>query len=365
MVMAASSESGRIRGWLCESALPRWADAQAGFAERLLPDGAPDLKAPRRIMVQARQLYVYSHAAVLGLMPGAFDVAQTGFQTLLRHGAPDGLENGFVHVLGVDGDVLDASRDLYDHAFLLLAFSWYLRASGDPKAVQAIKAVASAIEKLRHSSAMGYCENSAGRLPRRQNPHMHVLEGFLAAHDATGEAVFLDRAGAMVALLPRFLNGNHMLLEYFDDALQPLPDLSSAIVEPGHHYEWIWLLAKYAKASGRDQDSVMQALHRHVRASTEPQTGLVYNALWSDGRLKDGGKRLWPQAELLKAELALGLPGDASAARLFRHFLAPAPAGAWIDRLDENNAPLGGTIPASSFYHLFLAFTEYLGAQTP
>ena len=365
MSEAIPFESGRIRGWLCDHALPRWADAKNGFAECLMPDGTPAPEAPRRIMVQARQLYVYSHAAVLGLMPQAGLVAELGFHNLLRHGAPDGLARGFVHALGANGAVLDPGRDLYDHAFLLLGFSWYLRASGDPKAAEAIKAVVAVIRGLRHPSGAGYRENPAGGLPRKQNSHMHLLESFLAAYAATGEGEYLELAGVLAALLPRFLNGSGLLLEFFDDDLRPFPHPGGALVEPGHLHEWIWLLEKYSKASGSNQSGMMQTLHELARTGTDAQSGLVYNALWADGRIKDGGKRLWPQTELLKAELALGLPGEASVARIFRHFLEPAPDGAWIERLDENNAALRAVIPASSLYHLFLAFTEYLGAQTP
>jgi mannose/cellobiose epimerase-like protein (N-acyl-D-glucosamine 2-epimerase family) len=365
MSEAIPSESARIRGWLCDHALPRWAEAKTGFAECLMPDGTPDEKAPRRIMVQARQLYVYSHAAVLGLMPQAAHVAELGFHNLLRHGAPDGLAKGFVHSVSANGAVLDPGRDLYDHAFLLLAFSWYLRASGDPKAAEAIKAVVAVIEGLRHPSGTGYRENSFGSLPRKQNSHMHLLESFLAAYAATGQGEYLEQAGVLAALLPRFLNGNGLLLEFFDDALRPFPYPAGTLVEPGHHHEWIWLLGKYSKASGSSQSRMMQTLYESARTGTEAQSGLAYNALWTDGRIKDGGKRLWPQTELLKAELALRLSGEASVTRIFRHFLEPAPEGAWIERLDENNAALRAAIPASSLYHLFLAFTEYLGAQTP
>jgi mannose/cellobiose epimerase-like protein (N-acyl-D-glucosamine 2-epimerase family) len=365
MSEAIPSESGRIRGWLCDCALPRWAEAKTGFAECLMPDGTPDEEVPRRIVVQARQLYVYSHATVLGLMPRAADVAEAGFHNLLRHGAPDGLARGFVHALGANGDVLDPGRDLYDHAFLLLAFSWYWRASGDPRAAQTIKAVVKVIQGLRHPSGTGYREDPAGSLPRKQNSHMHLLESFLAAYAATGQGEYLEQAGAMAALLPHFLNGGGQILEFFDDDFRPFPHPAGALVEPGHHHEWIWLLGKYSKASGSRQNGRMQILYELARAGTEAQSGLVYNALWADGRIKDGGKRLWPQTELLKAELMLGLAGEASVTRIFCHFLEPAPDGAWIERLDENNVPLRAAIPASSFYHLFLAFTEYLGAQTP
>ena len=41
------------------------------------------------------------------------------------------------------------------------------------------------------------------KLPRRQNPHMHLLEALLALHVATGEKNWLRRAGALVDLFKR------------------------------------------------------------------------------------------------------------------------------------------------------------------
>ena len=48
-----------------------------------------------------------------------------------------------------------------------------------------------------------------------------------------------------------FLPGSGVLCEYFDDELKPLPGERGQIVEPGHHYEWIWLLRWYERESGR------------------------------------------------------------------------------------------------------------------
>jgi mannose/cellobiose epimerase-like protein (N-acyl-D-glucosamine 2-epimerase family) len=36
------------------------------------------------------------------------------------------------------------------------------------------------------------------------------------------------------------------------------------------------------------------------------------------------------------------------------------PNGAWIDRLDERGHTIAGPTPASTFYHVFLAFAEAL-----
>lgn len=41
-------------------------------------------------------------------------------------------------------------------------------------------------------------------------------------------------------------------------------------------------------------------------------------------------------------------------------YLAPAPKGLWFDNLDQAGMPIADKVPASSLYHLFLAFAEAL-----
>jgi mannose-6-phosphate isomerase len=353
----------RVRDWLGQ-ALPLWAaDSQGSFVEYLAPDGHPDLGAPRRTMVQARQIYVYSQAARLGLMRDGLGVAGRAFAYLLQHGAPEGAHRGIVHSLDGHGGVLDSTRDLYGHAFLLLAFSGFYGASGDFRAKQAMDDMIRAIDMLRHPSGLGYREDSAGRLPRRQNPHMHLLEAYLAAHAATGSADMLERARAMVELFEKHFFAGGRLLEFFTEDLTPAPPPNGDVVEPGHHLQWVWLLKAYGRASGRDMSGAMQSLYETAAsAGTETASGLLYNEIWRDGGIKDAAKRLWPQTEQVKADLALGLSSANKALdRLFRYFLDPAPPGLWIERLDAKNAPLMAPVPASSLYHVFLAFSEYLG----
>jgi mannose-6-phosphate isomerase len=362
--MSNAPGTRRLRDWLCHQALPLWAsagrDPAGGFVERFARDGKPDLDAPRRVMVQARQIYVYAHAAMMRLMPDGVAIAQSGVDFLLRHGAPDGLASGFVHQLDRQGRVLDDTRDLYDHAFLLTGFSWYYRASADPRAKEVTEGLIGVIAGLRHQSGLGYRENSKNTPPRRQNPHMHLLEAFLAAHQATGRQDMLEKAGEIVDLFHDHFFRAGILNEFFEEDLTPALTPAGGIAEPGHHHEWIWLLSRFSRATGREMAGAMRALYNFAaRHGVEPVSGLLYNEIWADGRIKDAAKRLWPQTEQFKAQCVLGLPGaPATLDRIFRHFLEPALVGTWVDRLNVHNVPLKGTVPASSFYHLFLAFAE-------
>jgi mannose/cellobiose epimerase-like protein (N-acyl-D-glucosamine 2-epimerase family) len=78
--------------------------------------------------------------------------------------------------------------------------------------------------------------------------------------------------------------------------------------------------------------------------------------------------RSWPQAEAIEAALALDGSGgpdlkpevEVRVGRLFRWHIDPAPTGLWIDRIDERGRSLATEVPASIFYHLVSALTQYL-----
>ena len=65
--------SRNLRRWVsirrCRSGAELGSIARGAFVERLTFEGAPLLAAPRRAMVQGRQIYVFSHAAMLGWWP--------------------------------------------------------------------------------------------------------------------------------------------------------------------------------------------------------------------------------------------------------------------------------------------------------
>ena len=94
------------------------------------------------------------------------------------------------------------------------------------------------------------------------------------------------------------------------------------------------------------------------RHGVDPSSGLVVNGLWSDGEVSDGGSRLWPQTERLKAiarRRADRLP--AALEGLGRHLAGVRP-GLWTERLDARGHPVGEPAPATSLYHLTAALTD-------
>lgn len=362
-----------LKRWTVDTALPLWAtigvcDTIGGFHERLHLDGTPDRQAIRRTRVQARQIYVYAHAFALGWYPQGLQVALRGLEFLLeRCRSPDGAP-GFVHAVLPDGGVGDPLRDLYDHAFILLALAWLARASGDAQVSALVDQTLAFVDERLSAGDGTFLEGIPPSEPRRQNPHMHLFEAMLSLHAAIGHPQALDRAAVLRGLLAtRFADPETgALREFFRNDWQPWPAPQGNILEPGHHAEWAWLLRTHERLTGLAPDPRASALLDRAMATAQPETGFLPDEVDVDGAILRASRRCWPQTEAAKAwcaEHEAGRTGAAQAAErvlqgISRHYLAGPVAGGWIDRFDGAGQPAVNDIPASTLYHLFVAIAE-------
>jgi mannose-6-phosphate isomerase len=201
---------------------------------------------------------------------------------------------------------------------------------------------------------------------------MHLLEALLAAYASFGEVEYLQNAREVIDLfLDRlFQRQEGALPEYFHEELSPLRhENGQYIVEPGHHYEWVWLLDLYAKSASpvspqlrRDLELVSNALLDFANQfALDRTTGLVVNQLWSDGTVRSGDFRVWPQTERLKALAGRRGFADkhapAALTALFKH-LDGVRAGLWHERIGADGVPTNEPAPATSLYHLTAALTH-------
>ena len=362
-----------IRAWMFDAALPLWGEAgvdraRGGFVEELDLHGHPTAVPFKRTRAMCRQVYVFSHAALLG-WPAGRDLAAMGYDYLVRR-AWLGPDQGWARRLTADGDVLDPTPDLYDLAFVLFALSWWFKAGGDRDVLGRAHATLDFVEEhLTHPGGEGFWHQRPADGPRVQNPHMHLLEACLVAHEASGDHRFLDRARALVHLFQtRFFDGR-TLAEYFTDDWRRLPGDRGRIVEPGHQFEWAWILAAYQRLSGDDLTREATALVDFAeRHGVDPTTGVTFNQIRDDGAALDRSSRTWPNTERIKGQLAVfEITGRdtrtavaASCRVLLDRYLAVAPRGSWMDHFDAAGRPLATTAPTSTLYHVFLAFAEVL-----
>lgn len=332
--------------------------------------GEPIDDVPIRLTVQARQVYSYAVAASRGWFDGAENLVRTGFASMVRDYYRREGRDGWAFTIGTDGAIVDGTRDLYAQAFVLLAAAWHVRATGERSALLVVDETLDFFDReMKAPRAGGFLEALPVRdVPRRQNPHMHMFEGLLSLWAATGMRRYLDRAAAIFELfrVHFFLPESGVLGEYFDAELRSAKGDSGRVVEPGHHYEWIWLLRWFERESGHQVQSWVDALYAHADRHGFDAEGLIVDEVGSDGRALLPSHRTWPVTEAIKANLVeaeAGRPGAAEKAAtlteaLLDRFLAPAVRGGWIDRLDEQGRPAADFMPASTLYHVICAAAE-------
>lgn len=367
----------RFKDWFVEEALPLWAKqsydhARGGFYEALNFDGAPATGLARRVRVQSRQIYVFTEVGLRGWHGDAETLAAKGFDYFLSAACPDGGARGCVHLLSEDGNIIDDRRDLYDQAFLLLACASRWKAAKDARALKLADKAIAFLDRELASAHGGWAEDDCKTLPRRQNPHMHLFEGFLALHEATGEKSYLDYAGKVLELMFSvfFDPERGVIREFFDEKLRYLPDRSA--IEPGHMFEWVWLLRNYERQFGTDLADYRRTLFSRGAALGEDAdfSGFVGNEIARAAGTALSNKRLWPQTEYIKACFAEAGDGDAAAGRrsaqlindLFKTYLNTLTSGLWIDEFDKEGAAIAPHVPASILYHIFEAVAESVDA---
>jgi mannose-6-phosphate isomerase len=383
--MAPPHEPVSLLDWARGAAFPLWADAgfdrkHGRFEERLTfqAERLPDV--PLRLMSQARQIHAYSLAVRRAWYPDAALLVEQAYDSMVRdYHRRDG-RRGWIFSIRRDRTIVDARRDLYTHAFVLLAIASYVEATGDREALVLADDTLEFIERHMIASQGGGFVEQLPRLEgvRRQNPHMHLFEALLALWQCSGDRGYLNRAGDLFELfVARFFRSDAGALgEYFTDALAPADGIAGQLVEPGHHYEWIWLLRRFEWANGRSIQRYVDALYGHADRHGFDREGLIVDEILADGLHHKRSRRVWPIAEAIRANLVearRGRSGSAAkaatlAALLHDRFLTPDPAGAWpaggwpaggwVDKLDADGGCLSKFMPASTLYHLVGAIDE-------
>jgi mannose-6-phosphate isomerase len=366
-IAAAREMQQRLIDWLLHRAYPIWSsfgvDAHTGgFQERLTQDGTP-LAEPRRARVQPRQIYAFSRAPHLGWHGDAHGIVERGMGFFLTHYCrPDGLYRTLV---APDGSPLDNSALLYDQAFALLGIASARRLLGpDPALDEAGSELFDALYSQLKRVGPGFYSGLPTRFPLLSNPHMHLFEAALAWREISTDPAWRTLADELGELaLTRFVDARSGAVhETFDEAWLPAPGVEGRRIEPGHQFEWAWLLLRWHPAN---DSAARRAASRLIDIGEQAgvRNGLAIDGLLDDLTVHDANARLWPQTERCKAAaLAAALTGEsrhwanaaAAAQGLLRYFQTPT-AGLWFDRISAAGVLHDSPAPASSFYHIVAA----------
>jgi mannose-6-phosphate isomerase len=350
--------------WLIDDAYPRWAEQgidprSGGFSGTLDRSGHP-LDHPRRARVHPRQLYAFAQAPRLGWLGDVPRIVARGIDYFTKfYRRADGL---FRALADADGAPLDERALLYDQSFALLGFAAAAaaldaRVEFERRAIELRHLIE---ERFRAADGAFYSDEEHSRT-FESNPHLHLLEASLAWAEIGNDAGWSAWARGLAQLaLSRFIRPDSGALgESYTAAWLPAPGITGRIIEPGHQFEWAWLLLR---CEGLHPSPLRQAALKLISIGDEHgvRNGVAVNSLLDDFTVKDADARFWPQTERLKAALLAAALTDAphywwmahSAAMSFFPYLETPVAGLWFDVRQPNGTFVDSPAPASTFYHL-------------
>jgi mannose-6-phosphate isomerase len=197
---------------------------------------------------------------------------------------------------------------------------------------------------------------------------MHLLEAYLSAYDATRDEAFIKCATEMMSIYTELLrtrDGNKVL-EHFDENGQPAAARGN-LIEPGHLYEWYWLVNEYADIAGLSayRAACGPIIDWADRWGGDSDAGGMYDVVDSDGNVVSHRKRMWPVTECIKAfTTRVRITGSEQSKLSLTRWITfireryCTKNGAWHEYLNRNLGPDYDFLPLSTPYHVGMAALE-------
>ncbi len=361
----------RCQAYLTNIAFPFWEQhglihKRLGFVENFdLKTKKSNLYANRRLRMQARQTWVFAKAANMRIGKNSLTIAQDAWNVISsQYKSPQG---GYIFSVNKDGKAIDTGRYFYEQTFVLLALSELYAVTKNNDYLDEAEQLYGWLNQNMRADDGFWTKLEDRSLPREQNPHMHLFEALMFLYEASRQKQWLDRASEIYGLFHQFFfDFEHRLLREFFSLSFSGYDLNKGhIIEPGHNYEWVWLLHRFSKLTGF-RSEFQDDLYAFGLKGTTGQ-GIVVDQCDMEGQITQHTSRLWAQTEALKAHIAqyeTYRDQDYIKAivktvdNIFQHYLRLD--GLWGDRLDAELHEVSEICPATSFYHIFLAMIEVI-----
>jgi N-acyl-D-glucosamine 2-epimerase len=330
-----------------------------------------------------RLVHCFSLATALGC-PGFHDAVDQGMR-FLWNGHRDARNGGYVWSATTEGPVV-ADKLAYGHCHVLLAAASAKRI-GHPDADRLLADVATVIEERFWEASPGamreeFSADWSQEMPYRgANANMHTLEGLMAAYDATGERIFLDKALSIAALLAddKARACGWRMPEHFtpgweiDRTYSGNPMFRPAGTTPGHALEWARLLIQLRHLEGKASAWMAEAARglfaNAVRDGWDHERGGFFYTLDWDDRPLQRLRLWWPNTEGIGAAAVLWhLDGDPLYAEWYERIWDFVAArfidhdnGGWFAEIDEAGRPSAEIFAGKpDLYHSFQACVNSL-----
>ncbi|WP_309617214.1 AGE family epimerase/isomerase, partial [Salinibacterium sp.] len=218
--------------------------------------------ANRELYATARLIHCFAIAHLMG-RPGARQIAEHGLAALAGP-FRDHAHGGWFATVSPAGQVINDNKSGYGHAFVLLAASSALQAglAGAEELFAATNAYIDSTLWVESEGAITDLLSREGAVIepnyRGQNPNMHLAEAYMAAYEATGTAMFLDRAQRIseLIILKTGRTFEWRIPEHFDEHWEAAPTFNIDRPEDpfrpygslvGHWFEWSRLLLQLSE----------------------------------------------------------------------------------------------------------------------
>jgi mannose/cellobiose epimerase-like protein (N-acyl-D-glucosamine 2-epimerase family) len=360
---ATWSELPAHRAWLTNEAaslieFARGSRVDGGFGWLDLT-GAPDAAVAPQLWITGRMTHVFALGHLIG-HPGCGPLVDHGVAAI-RESFVDREHGGWF------GEAGEATRkEAYTHAFVLLAAA-SARIAGRAGAAALLDEATGVIVERFWSEHDGACIDTwdaawtEAEPYRGANANMHMVEAFLAAGDATGDAVWARRAERIAhRLIGEVAAANEWrVAEHFDERWRPLPDYNADQprhpfrpfgITPGHGLEWARLLLQLGTTLPQRPawllDAAAGLFARAVADGWQAGAGFVYTTD-AAGRPVVADRLHWVVTEAIGAAATLhAVTGLDEYERWYRTFwdfaalhLIDRERGSWHMELDESLQP--------------------------
>ena len=276
-------------------------------------EGAPLPGSVQELHTTTRLVHSYALGHLAGV-PGCMDLIDRGMAYLWSHHR-DPANGGYLWA--IDGDQIADQRKLaYGHVFVLLAGA-SAKIAGHPDADRLIADVSDVLDARYWEEGPGLFadEWNANWTPfsdyRGMNANMHGVEALLTAFEATGERLYLTRAGRILAFFLGQIAPAHdwRLPEHYtqdwqvDAAYDGNPMFRPFGTTPGHSFELARLKLQYwdlAQRPDDDSPAVARKLMERALADAwqEDRGGFAYT-LNFDGSHRIADRYWWPVTEAI------------------------------------------------------------------
>lgn len=360
--------------WLEKEAVPLWFGIgfdrkNNGFVEEISFTGEAKIESPRRIIVQARQIYCLRTLANMGILEKNFakSTVRIGIDKIISsYSLPNG---SFVFSATAAGKPVDERYHLYSNSFALFALANAYDVEKDSKYKSCALALLEYLNKEKKAEGGGYKEQYENQAAYEANPHMHLFEALLYWMMQDTDPIWRKHADEILALcFESFIDpALGVLGEHYEPGWKRKRTMGNFLFEPGHHYEWAWLIWLYDSLTNTNHSKKIELLYSVAeKHGICPKRGVVFDSVWSDFNVHRKTSRYWPQCERIKAALRLAdttLPeakhsADAALETLLLYLKTPV-KGHCYDLMLEDGSFSSEPPKAGCFYHIVNALAEY------